>query len=135
MGKKKSKGQAGRPKIEIDWDQAEKMANIHCTGEEIATLLDISYDTLERAIRRKGHADFADWYKKHAALGKRSVRRQQFDVAMKGSVPMLIWLGKQLLDQRDQVITKNENTTTQKSTVVFEAEWGNQSESRSNESE
>jgi hypothetical protein len=30
-----------------------------------------------------------------------SLKRKQFDMAMKGNVTMLIWLGKQTLGQRD----------------------------------
>ena len=30
------------------------------------------------------------------------MRRKQFEVANNGSVPMLIWLGKQYLDQKDK---------------------------------
>lgn len=135
MEKKKKKGKAGRPKVEIDWDQAEKMANIHCTGEEIASILGIDYDTLESNIRRRGYSDFSEWYKKHSNFGKRSLRRKQFEQALNGNVPLLIWLGKQFLDQHDNMFTKTENTTVQKSVVVFETEWGNQSESKAHESE
>lgn len=32
---------------------------------------------------------------------KMSLKRKQYDVAMDGSVPLLIWLGKQYLGQKD----------------------------------
>jgi hypothetical protein len=35
-----------------------------------------------------------------------SLRRKQLQVAMSGSVPMLIWLGKQLLGQTDRQETR-----------------------------
>lgn len=38
----------GRPKFEIDYVLAEKLANIQCTQEEIATFLGCSVDTLQR---------------------------------------------------------------------------------------
>lgn len=37
----------GRPKIEIDFAEVDKLCQIQCTGEEIASFFGISYDTLE----------------------------------------------------------------------------------------
>jgi hypothetical protein len=45
-----------RPKgstIPIDWGQVDKMCAIQCTGEEIAGVLDIDYDTLSSACKRE----------------------------------------------------------------------------------
>lgn len=95
---------AGRPKIELspdDWERAEKMAYIQCTGREIANVLQISYDTLERRIKEKGHPNFADWFDIHSAGGKMSLRRKQFKMA-EHNASMAIWLGKQYLNQRDK---------------------------------
>ena len=49
----KGKNPGGRPKIEIDYGLVERLAHIQCTGEEIASTLGISYDTLERRIKEK----------------------------------------------------------------------------------
>jgi len=92
---------AGRPKIEVNWAQAEKMASIHCTGEEIANVLGFSYDTLERRIKEDGWVNFAEWFKRHSATGKMSLRRMQFELAKKGNATMQIWLGKNYLGQVD----------------------------------
>lgn len=96
----------GRPLTEIDWEQVEEMCFIQCTGEEMAAILKISFDTLERAIQREHKMGFAEYYKIHASGGKKSLRRVQFDKAMDGNVPMLIWLGKQMLGQTEKVETK-----------------------------
>ena len=37
---------AHRPLIPIDWEQVDKMCAIQCTGEEIANVLSVDYDTL-----------------------------------------------------------------------------------------
>ncbi len=100
---------AGRPKIELsekDWEQAEKMAYIQCTGEEIANVLGICYDTLETRIRERGWSNFSDWYKKHADGGKMALRRNQMRMSEKNA-SMAIWLGKQMLGQRDRLETDN----------------------------
>ncbi len=95
-------GDVGRPQAEIDWEKAEKLAGIHCTGEEIAAVLGVDYDTLVRRLHDMGYKDFADWYKKYSANGKMSLRRKQFEIAQAGDKTMLIWLGKQYLDQSDK---------------------------------
>lgn len=92
----------GRPKIEIDWEQAEKLAQIQCTGEEIAHVLGFSYDTLVRRISETYEKTFAEWYKSNSDKGKMSLRRWQMESARKGNAAMQIWLGKQYLGQKDK---------------------------------
>lgn len=91
-----------RPRIEIDWETVRKLCAMQCTGEEIASFLSIDYDTLQRAVKREYKMSFAEYFKKHSANGKISLRRKQYEVAQSGNVPMLIWLGKQYLDQKDK---------------------------------
>lgn len=98
--KRKNKG--GRPKLEIDWDLAGQLCELHCTGEEIAGVLGVSYDTLERNIRQNFGTGFAEYFAQKSAGGKISLRRRQFEAAESGNVTMLIWLGKQLLNQKER---------------------------------
>lgn len=84
-----------RPRKKIDQSIVEKLAAIHCTMEEIASVCECSVDTLERR--------FAEPIKSAKNRGKTSLRRHQWELAQKGNVTMLIWLGKQLLGQRDQL--------------------------------
>jgi hypothetical protein len=79
------------------------MMRIQCTADEIAGVMGISVDTLDRRIKERGHAGFADLYKKHQSEGRTSLRRAQFKSAVEdGNPTMLIWLGKQTLGQRDK---------------------------------
>ena len=87
---------AGRPKIQIDYNTVEKLANIQCTQEEIASFLGISVRTLQR------DEEFCRIYKKGQDNGKMSLRRMQYKLAEKNPT-MAIWLGKQYLGQRDNV--------------------------------
>lgn len=48
------------------------------------------------------------------AKGRRSLQAKQFEVAMKGNVSMLIWLGKQLLGQKDSVNIEHEGKLSQR---------------------
>lgn len=89
----------GRPRLEVDLDLASRLASIMCTGQEIADVLQVSYDTVERRVRETFEMSFADWLKRHQAVGKSSLRRMQWKTAENGNVTMQIWLGKQYLGQ------------------------------------
>lgn len=92
----------GRPRIEIDKDQFERLCEIQCTEEEIASVFRCSVDTIERWCKREYGETFADAYKKYSAGGKSSLRRYQFELAKKNAA-MAIFLGKQYLGQKDNV--------------------------------
>ena len=96
-----------RPQIEIDWETVKNLCGIQCTGQEIADVLDISYDTLERRVKSEFKMSFADYIKKNSANGKMSLRRKQYETAMSGNTTMLVWLGKQYLGQTDKQVTEN----------------------------
>ena len=91
-----------RPKKEIDATQVERMARIGCTIEEIANVVGASRDTIERRFA----ADVA----KGKNTMKRSLRRWQLKQARAGNPTMLIWLGKQYLDQADKAEAKTDGT-------------------------
>lgn len=92
----------GRPRKEIDLGELAKACEIQCTAEECAHLFDCSTDTLDRRLKESGYDGFAEFYKKHSNSGKSSLRRFQWKSAEEGNVTMQIWLGKQMLDQRDK---------------------------------
>jgi len=97
----KEKTKVGRPRKEIDYISLDKLCSIQCTGEECAGFMDVSYDTLDRHLKEDGHVSFADYFKKKSSGGKISLRRTQWKSAMDGNVTMQIWLGKQMLNQKD----------------------------------
>ena len=89
-----------RPKKEIDYEAVEKLANIQCTQEEIASFLGLSVRTLQR------DEEFCRVYKKGQETGKMSLRRYQYKLAEKNTA-MAIFLGKQYLGQKDIIETDN----------------------------
>lgn len=93
----------GRPKVKIDWENAQKMAAIHCTAKEICDVLGISDDTMLRACKKMHGITFAEWIDQKRGPGKLSLRRLQWQTAQSGNVTMQIWLGKQWLDQSDKI--------------------------------
>ncbi len=100
MGKGNPEG--GRPRIEIDFKQLARMCSIQCTKEECANLFGMSVDTLTLRIQETTGDGFTAFNKIHAAKGKRSLRRAQFRLALRGNAALLIWLGKQWLGQEDK---------------------------------
>ena len=100
-----------RPRKVIDKAQLEQLAAIGCTSEEMASILDCSKDTLERR--------FAAVIKKGRDRAKMSLRRAQYTAALgrpaviqngvvvtpaaPPNITMQIWLGKQMLEQKDKI--------------------------------
>jgi AraC-like DNA-binding protein len=92
----------GRPGIQIDWNTFEGMCGIQCTEEEIAAVLRCSIDTLKRAVKRQYKKSFAQVFAEKRQYGRASLRRVQWKKAQAGDTTMLIWLGKQHLEQADR---------------------------------
>jgi hypothetical protein len=89
---------AGRKAIPIDLIELEKLASISCTDKEIAGFFNVSVRTIEQ--RRKKQPDFAEAISRGNAKCHIAVRRAQMKW-MEKNPAMCIWLGKQLLGQRD----------------------------------
>ena len=90
-----------RPLKKIDDEAIKKLAQLHCTFEEIAEFCDVSTKTLQRR--------YVHTIKKGREMGRISLRRAQFEKALGGNVVMQIWLGKQHLDQKDRIEQTNYN--------------------------
>jgi hypothetical protein len=91
----------GRPKSEISIDTLERAASIGCTTIEIAALLSVAPSTL--FLRLSKEPELQEAIDRGRAKGRATLRRYQWHKAGSGSDTMLIWLGKQMLEQRDQV--------------------------------
>jgi hypothetical protein len=95
-----------KPMTSKELGQLVAMIRIHCTRDEICDVLGMSDTTLNRRIAEQGIPgveNFEALYQKHAATGKASLRRMQWKAAEEGNVTALIWLGKQVLGQSDQI--------------------------------
>lgn len=93
----------GRPRKEIDFDQFEKLCLIQCTKEEICAYFDIDDVTLDTRLEEHYQKGFSEIFKRKRGKGKVSLRRKQYQTALAGNVTMLIWLGKNYLDQTDKI--------------------------------
>lgn len=91
-----------RPRAEIDQVEFEKLCGLQCPLDEIASWFLVSPDTIERWCKRTYGKRFADVFAEKRGRGKIALRRAQFELAKK-SAAMGIWLGKQYLNQKEEV--------------------------------
>lgn len=89
-----------RPRKEIDQKQFENLCGLQCTKSEICSWFGITDKTLESWCKRTYKTGFSDVFAEKRGLGKISLRRAQFRLAEKNAA-MAIWLGKQMLGQRE----------------------------------
>ena len=100
-GKRGPKGPS-KPLSDQDFQRLLNMVRIHCTQDECCRILDMSDTTLNRRLKERGEENFEAFYNRYNSEGKMSLRRMQWEAAESGNSPMLIWLGKQYLNQRDK---------------------------------
>ena len=83
----------GRPLLDINADEVREMAEAGCNDSEIGDFLGCAHTTISRRFAQ-------DLVKSRVTLKKR-LRAKQVEMALEGDKTMLIWLGKQMLGQRD----------------------------------
>ena len=102
----------GRKKVKIDYDTVKNLAKICCTQEEIASVLGCSVKTLQR---RK---QFNKAYQDGLNDARASLRRLQWKSAANGNITMQIFLGKNLLGQRDRFAEDERSEDKEKVTII-----------------
>lgn len=95
-----------RPLKEIDAKQFEKLCGLQCTKLEICGWFDTTDKTLESWCKRTYGKGFSETFEEKRAAGKISLRRAQYELALKGNATMLIWLGRNYLGQSEDVTVK-----------------------------
>jgi hypothetical protein len=92
--------------MDIDVEELKRLCRLNCTMEEIGAFFGCDKKTIER--RYAEEEDFQQAIDQGRGLGKLSVRRKQMQIMDEhNSAAMAIWLGKQILGQRD-----NQDITT-----------------------
>ena len=101
----KSTRPVGRPKVELNVAQIQRMAAVGLTQDEVATIFGVSVSTIAE------RPEFSEAHKRGRANLSESIKREQVKQAFyKGKNPaiismkktMLIWLGKQYCDQKER---------------------------------
>jgi hypothetical protein len=91
---------AGRKTTPIDLLDLEKLCSLQCSDQEIADWFGVSLRTIQN---RRAQRKFGDVMRRGEAKGSVSIRRAQMRLVEAGSAPMIIWLGKVRLGQRDNM--------------------------------
>ncbi len=90
----------------------EKLAGYGLNNLEISDLTGIKESTLRR--------NFGEFLTKGRANVKMKLRKKQLAVALQGNVSMLIWLGKQILGQKEKLEAEKEITILIKRKIIKE---------------
>jgi len=91
----------GANKRVVPPDEVWKLAALGATMEEMSDWFQINRETLKY--------NFSDYIAKGRAELKRRLRAAQIRVAMDGNATMLIWLGKNILQQSDNPVNTDAN--------------------------
>jgi len=95
----KTVGKPRGPYIEIDENRVRELAYSGNPDTDIARLVSCSVDTLNRR--------FQDVLDVARAQRRADLRDAQWKAVLKGDKTMLVWLGKNELDQSDRTVTEN----------------------------
>ena len=107
------KASKGHPAIDLV--ELEKLCSLQCTQPEIASFFGVSTKAVEMRVLRNVRypfkldsgetvqLTFREIMQRGYDRGKISLRRAQFQAALAGNVTAQIWLGKQVLGQRDNL--------------------------------
>ena len=106
----KKPGETGRKLLEIDQQEVYQLALVGTPTHEIADIIGAD----EATIRRRFTADL----RKAQCTLKNRLRRKQLQMALEGDRTMLIWLGKQMLGQRDTPAVAIQNNVTNEAPVT-----------------
>jgi hypothetical protein len=91
----------GRNKVPVPFEDVEHLASLGCTDTDIAAYFGVTQDAL-----RRGFAENL-LFGRHKL--KMSLRQTQLRVALDGNVPMLIWLGRNMLNQNEMGAANEDN--------------------------
>lgn len=114
----------GRPKVNIDYKELEKLCHIQCSEVEIADWFHCSVDTIERRVREKFGITFAEYFRRHRVGGKIALRRNLFKLAEKHP-SMAIFLAKNWLGMKESM---EEPIGSESNPIVIKGVTGEQRE-------
>lgn len=99
----------GRPKVKIDRIAFDALMDIpFVTVHAIAGVFKCSEKTIQRYVNSEYGLTFDQLKAEKSENIKLKLGGKQYEVAMKGNVPMLVWLGKQYLGQADKQEIKSD---------------------------
>src|SRR5271170_8447912 len=95
------KNLGGRPKAKMTVEEVENLSRLNCTMDELAAYFGVDVRTVQ--LRAQKEPKFREAIEHGQAIGRLSIRRHQIRLLEQGNPAISIWLGKQLLGQRDRL--------------------------------
>lgn len=96
---------AGRPSLEINWNRVDELLEAGCLGSEIAPVFSMHPHTFYDHVEKKYGMKFSEFRQRKMAKGDSLLREVQYNKAIgktkDGDNTLLIWLGKNRLNQRE----------------------------------
>lgn len=98
----KQKTTQKHPKFKYDWEVIDKHLSNGCSGIQVAAAIGLgSPDALYWAVQSNFGLTFSEYRQQKLAKGEASLLNAQHELALDKNPMMLIWLGKNRLQQRD----------------------------------
>lgn len=92
-----------RKKIEISFDEIDKLFMAGCNGSQVASYFEIKAAELYELIERETGMPYVDYMTMKREKGDCGILVKQHTLAMAGNVRMLTWVGKNRLGQSDSI--------------------------------
>ena len=106
MDPNRKKKPRGCSKKIINWEFVDNLLIAGCNGVQIAANLGIHPDTLYIRCEREKGVVFSAYLSEKRSKGNSMLLAKQFQMAYEGDKTMLVWLGKQRLDQSEKINQK-----------------------------
>ena len=95
----------GRPQKPIDWDRVDELLMAGCMGTEIAPHFNMHYQTFYDRVQLEKGMGFTEYMTEKRSQGEALLREKQYKKALgltdTGDNTLLIWLGKNRLNQKE----------------------------------
>jgi len=85
----------------IDWELVAKLFEADCTILETCAMVGLCRDAVNKSCKKDNGCTLMEFKEKHRFRGNTNLRSKQYSSAIEGDRGMLIWLGKNRLDQSD----------------------------------
>jgi len=102
------KGMAQNNRFQPDWKELDRMLEAGATGVQAAARFGVHPETLYASVRRHKEVDFSVYRSEKRSCGEVLLKQAQFSNAMRGNATLQVWLGKQLLGQKDNPDAEHE---------------------------
>lgn len=86
----------------IDWAKLDAILQFYPTKETCCDMLDVSEETLDRALKRERNSNFRDYREKKMSGTRVALARKAVKMALDGHATMLIFCLKNLCGWQDQ---------------------------------